>query len=97
MFGCLAGLNNRQKVNDATLIGGRPKLWAKQQGHFHEAVCGEGKACVRRHDTWCGFCGGDIASCDDLADAQATADLLDKISGTVFAVGDLVYPEGADE
>ena len=43
----------------------------------------------------CAFCGGDIA--DDLADAPATADLLDKISGTMFAVGDLVYPEGADE
>src|SRR5437660_184555 len=40
---------------------------------------------------------GDIASCDDLAGAQATADLLDKIPGTVFAVGDLAYPEGTDE
>ena len=40
---------------------------------------------------------GDIASCDDLAGAQATADLLDKIPGTVFTVGDLAYPEGTDE
>jgi hypothetical protein len=40
---------------------------------------------------------GDIASCDDLAGAEATAKLLDKIPGTVFAVGDLAYPDGTDE
>jgi hypothetical protein len=40
---------------------------------------------------------GDIASCDDLAGARATAKLLDNISGTVFAVGDLAYPDGSDE
>ena len=40
---------------------------------------------------------GDIASCDDLAGAQATAKLLDGIPGTVFAVGDLAYPDGSDE
>ncbi len=39
---------------------------------------------------------GDIASCDDLAGAQATAKLIDKIPGTVFAVGDLAYPDGSD-
>jgi hypothetical protein len=40
---------------------------------------------------------GDIASCDDLAGAEATAKLIDKIPGTVFAVGDLAYPDGSDE
>jgi acid phosphatase type 7 len=40
---------------------------------------------------------GDIASCDDLAGAYATAKLIEKISGTVFAVGDLAYPNGSDE
>ncbi|HEV2730943.1 MAG TPA: metallophosphoesterase, partial [Terriglobales bacterium] len=40
---------------------------------------------------------GDIASCDDLSGAEATAKLIDKIPGTVFAVGDLVYPAGSDE
>jgi acid phosphatase type 7 len=40
---------------------------------------------------------GDIASCDDLAGAQATAKLLDNIPGTVFAAGDLAYPDGSDE
>jgi hypothetical protein len=40
---------------------------------------------------------GDIASCDDLWGAQATAKLLDNIPGTVFAVGDLAYPDGSDE
>src|SRR5260370_22165873 len=40
---------------------------------------------------------GDIASCDDLAGAYATAKLIDKIPGTVFAAGDLAYPDGSDE
>jgi hypothetical protein len=40
---------------------------------------------------------GDTASCDDLAGAQATTKLLDNISGTVFAAGDLAYPDGSDE
>jgi acid phosphatase type 7 len=40
---------------------------------------------------------GDIASCDDLAGAKATAKLIDEIPGTVFAVGDLAYPDGSDE
>ena len=40
---------------------------------------------------------GDIASCDDLAGAKATADLIERIPGTVFAAGDLAYPDGSDE
>jgi hypothetical protein len=40
---------------------------------------------------------GDIASCDDLSGAYATAKLIDKIPGTVFAVGDLAYPGGTDQ
>jgi len=43
---------------------------------------------------------GDIADCNSshsgggpLSTAQLTANLLDGISGTVFAVGDLVYPD----
>ncbi len=40
---------------------------------------------------------GDIASCDDLAGAYATAKLIDKIPGTVFAAGDLAYPNGSDK
>jgi len=37
---------------------------------------------------------GDIADCKDLSGARATATLLDKIPGTVMAVGDLAYPDG---
>jgi hypothetical protein len=37
---------------------------------------------------------GDIADCADLSGAEATAKLLDKIPGTVFTVGDNVYPNG---
>ena len=40
---------------------------------------------------------GDIASCDDLSGAEATAKLIEKIPGTVFAAGDLAYPDGSDE
>jgi hypothetical protein len=40
---------------------------------------------------------GDISSCDDLSGAEATAKLIEKIPGTVFAVGDLAYPDGTDE
>jgi acid phosphatase type 7 len=39
---------------------------------------------------------GDIASCDDLKGAEATAKLIEKISGTVFAAGDLAYPDGSE-
>ena len=40
---------------------------------------------------------GDISSCDDLSGAEATAKLIEKIPGTVFAAGDLAYPDGTDE
>src|SRR5260370_33497427 len=40
---------------------------------------------------------GDIASCDDPAGAYATAKLIEKIPGTVFAAGDLAYPDGSHE
>jgi len=40
---------------------------------------------------------GDIADCGDLSGAEATAKLLDKIPGTVFTVGDNVYPNGTAE
>jgi acid phosphatase type 7 len=39
---------------------------------------------------------GDIASCDDLKGAEATAKLIDGIPGTVFAAGDLAYPNGSE-
>jgi hypothetical protein len=40
---------------------------------------------------------GDIADCRDLSGAEATAQLLEKIPGTVMAVGDLAYPDGTTE
>ena len=40
---------------------------------------------------------GDIADCKNLTGAEATAKLLDQISGTVMAVGDLAYPDGSKE
>jgi hypothetical protein len=41
---------------------------------------------------------GDIASCEDLSGAEATAKLLDSIPGVVFTAGDNAYESGtADE
>src|ERR1700675_2029305 len=40
---------------------------------------------------------GDIATCGQMEGAEATAKLIDKIPGTVFAVGDLASPDGSDE
>jgi len=40
---------------------------------------------------------GDIAGCKDLSGAQATAKLIEKIPGTVFAAGDLAYEKGSAE
>jgi acid phosphatase type 7 len=40
---------------------------------------------------------GDIAGCSSLAGAVATAKLIEKIPGTVFAAGDLAYERGTAE
>ena len=40
---------------------------------------------------------GDIADCSDISGAEATAQLLDSIPGTVFTAGDNAYPEGTAE
>ncbi|HYL84043.1 MAG TPA: metallophosphoesterase [Candidatus Angelobacter sp.] len=40
---------------------------------------------------------GDIASCKNLAGAQATAKLIEQIPGTVFAAGDLAYDSGSPD
>jgi hypothetical protein len=37
---------------------------------------------------------GDIANCETLGGAQATARLLDAIPGTIFTLGDHAYPRG---
>ena len=38
---------------------------------------------------------GDIANCDMIGGARATAALLDKIEGTIFTLGDHAYPNGS--
>src|SRR5438094_3256635 len=40
---------------------------------------------------------GDIAACQHLASAQATARLIAQIPGTVFAAGDLAYEQGSPD
>src|SRR5205809_5738354 len=58
------------------------------------AVLGQGDKASANDPVFVGA--GDIASCDDLAGAYATAKLIEKIPGTVFAAGDLAYPNGTD-
>jgi hypothetical protein len=38
---------------------------------------------------------GDIANCENLQGARATAQLLESIDGTIFTLGDHVYPTGS--
>lgn len=40
---------------------------------------------------------GDIANCDMLGGARATASLLDGIPGTIFTLGDHAYPNGSSK
>jgi acid phosphatase type 7 len=40
---------------------------------------------------------GDIADCSNLSGAEATAKLIERIPGTVMAIGDLAYPDGSKE
>ena len=40
---------------------------------------------------------GDIASCEEPEGARATAKLIEKIPGTVFATGDLAYESGSPD
>jgi hypothetical protein len=40
---------------------------------------------------------GDIAGCENLKGAAATAKLIEQIPGTVFAAGDLAYEKGSSE
>jgi hypothetical protein len=39
---------------------------------------------------------GDIVDCSNLSGSEATAKLIDGISGTVLPIGDLAYPDGSD-
>jgi len=56
------------------------------------------QAATRKNPTTFTLVGaGDIAGCADLSGAEATAKLIEKIPGTVFAAGDLAYEKGTYE
>jgi hypothetical protein len=40
---------------------------------------------------------GDIVDCPNFSGSEATAKLLDKIPGTILALGDLAYPDGTQQ
>lgn len=82
-------------------LNGREKLIASSILLFVVAVLGgrseakdKQKSSTKDDPVFVGA--GDIASCDDLSGAYATAKLIEQIPGTVFAVGDLAYPNGSD-
>jgi hypothetical protein len=55
------------------------------------------KQTKKPQDTFILLGAGDIAGCFDLSGAEATAKLIAKIPGTVFAAGDLAYQRGTYE
>jgi acid phosphatase type 7 len=59
------------------------------------AVNGHGS--INESDSVVLVAAGDIADCKDLSGAEATAKLIEKIPGTVAAIGDLAYPDGSKE
>src|SRR5919202_6301082 len=56
-------------------------------------ILDDGGSAQARHSRSVLLAAGDIASCQSRGD-RATAKLLDSISGTVLALGDLAYPAG---
>jgi len=57
----------------------------------------DGHGASKESDSFILLAAGDIADCRDLSGAEATAKLLEKMPGTVAAIGDLAYPDGTKE
>ena len=48
-------------------------------------------------DTQIVLAAGDIVRCPEFGDSERTAKLLDKMQGTILALGDLSYPDGSEQ
>jgi hypothetical protein len=72
-------------------VAGNPEPHNSPQSAYSEAQNSNKK------DTFVLVGAGDIASCKEPEGARATAELIEKIPGTVFAAGDLVYEKGSPE
>jgi hypothetical protein len=57
----------------------------------------DGHGASKESDSFILLAAGDIADCRELSGAEATAKLLEKMPGTVAAIGDLAYPDGTKE
>jgi len=79
---CLTGNLSAQEVNPRTkTVDQAPQRHAAQNGQKTFVLVGA----------------GDIAGCADLSGAEATAKLIERIPGTIFAAGDLAYQRGTYE
>jgi hypothetical protein len=92
LAGCVIGLAACSLALPGGALAGRAshKLRAEQKS----AVGKPGKS---RPGTYVLVGAGDIAGCSSLAGAAATARLIEKTAGTVFAAGDLAYERGTAE
>ena len=70
---------------------------AAQQPPARTSTHGKSEEARGSRETFVLVGAGDIASCKNLAGALATAKLIEQISGTVFAAGDLAYEKGSAE
>jgi len=83
-FCVLLATTNLKSQDTASLAKSAPKRQSKSSSR-------------KSNNTFTLVGAGDIAGCANLSGAQATANLIDKISGTVFAAGDLAYEKGTYE
>jgi len=95
-------------VASGVLVCGLTLVWAglisaagqrldTQQSANTEQKTNAAKLAKSRAGTYVLVGAGDIAGCSSLEGAAATAKLIEKIPGTVFAAGDLAYERGTPE
>jgi len=77
-----------------TLPASFPSLKAQEARSAKSSTPNKSKERSAAETTFTLVGAGDIAGCDSLSGARATARLIEKISGTVFAAGDLAYNRG---
>jgi acid phosphatase type 7 len=80
----------------SSMVGGCQKGGEKPAGETSPAGSGKSLSIPAGQDPVL-VGAGDIASCEDLSGAEATAKLLDSIPGVVFTAGDNAYERGTTE
>jgi hypothetical protein len=78
----------------AVLVASPFPVLAQRQGSASDAPSPKKATSAASRETFTLVGAGDIAKCNHLSGAQATARLIEQIPGTVFAAGDLAYDTG---